>query len=573
MRKQPLEFPPAFYREPGLVYYQPDPGCYSHKKQPQVSVAESSLPKYLKRGKSIIPREECHADLEEKVPFSFKILEERLPKGYRPPAIGEYDGSKDLEDHLRKFRNAALLHQYNDVVKCRVFLNTLSGFAQNWFDGLPHGSITCFSDFKIAFLRHFMISRKYQKTCHCLFALKQGSAKPLRSYIKRFNQVAQDVPLATSEILMSAFSHGLTEGEFFRDLIRNPVKNFDEMLEKAASYINVEEAQTARRKADKLPPPTNRLERRAPQLPAQPLSRGREARPTSPPLPRLSAEPADCVHFARDSRRVAELGLPPPELAPQVQRMIEERRNLAGQAGRPRVDQGGPKMSQQGHTGEPGEAREAENRGNVVIRDIGIISGGPIDGDSGRARKSHERRLEIHAVGCSREQAAGPVISFGPQDLEGLELPHDDTLIIKVVIANSRVVRVFVDIDSFVNVLFRSAFEELQIDSSELQLVATSLYGFTGNEVRPMGQIKLVISLGSEPLVSTRRSTFIVVDSPSSYNVILGRPTLNEFRAAVSTFHQKIKFPVGEQVGEVRGEQWVSQRCYLDMVKIEARKA
>ncbi|XP_042401304.1 uncharacterized protein LOC121991360 [Zingiber officinale] len=113
------------------------------------------------------------------------------------------------------------------------------------FDGLPHGSIPCFADFKYVFLRHFANSRKYQKIDHCLFALKQGSAEPLRSYIKRFNQVAQDVPSTTSEILMSVFSHGLTKGEFFKDLIRNPVKNFDEMLEKAASYINVEEAQAA----------------------------------------------------------------------------------------------------------------------------------------------------------------------------------------------------------------------------------------------------------------------------------------------------------------------------------------
>ncbi|XP_042391838.1 uncharacterized protein LOC121982877 [Zingiber officinale] len=142
-------------------------------------------------------------------------------------------------------KDAALLHQYSDAVKCRVFLNTLFGSAQKWFDGLPHGSITCFSDFKIVFLCYFASSRKYQKTDHCLFALKQGSAEPLRSYIKRFNQVVQDVPSPTSEILMSVFSHGLTEGEFFRDLIRNPIRNFDEMLEKAASYINVEEVQVA----------------------------------------------------------------------------------------------------------------------------------------------------------------------------------------------------------------------------------------------------------------------------------------------------------------------------------------
>ncbi|XP_042405085.1 uncharacterized protein LOC121995404 [Zingiber officinale] len=155
--------------------------------------------------------------------------------------------------------------RYNDAIKCSLFLNTLSGLTQKWFDGLPNGPITYFHDFKTVFLRHFVSSRKYQKIDHCLFALKQGSAEPLRSYIKRFNQVAQDVPSVTSKILMSSFSHGLVEGEFFRDLIRDLVKNFDEMLGKAASYINVEEAQVARRKADKVPTSTNKLEKRPPQ--------------------------------------------------------------------------------------------------------------------------------------------------------------------------------------------------------------------------------------------------------------------------------------------------------------------
>ncbi|XP_042387656.1 uncharacterized protein LOC121979736 [Zingiber officinale] len=144
--------------------------------------------------------------------------------------------------------------------------------------------------------------------------------------------------------------------------------------------------------------------------------------------------------------------------------------------------------------------REAENRDNAAVREIGMISGGPPDGDSGRACKSHVRRLEVHTVGCSKEQASGPVISFGPADLEGLELPHDDALIIKAIITNSRVARVFMDTGSSVNILFRTAFEEMQIDATELQPVATSLYGFIGNEVKPMSQIKLAISLGTEPL-------------------------------------------------------------------------
>ncbi|XP_042432621.1 uncharacterized protein LOC122019188 [Zingiber officinale] len=234
-------------------------------------MAESSLLRDLRNGKALIIPEVFPEDLDERVPFSARILNEKLPKGYRAPSIGEYDGSKDPEDHLRKFKNAALLHQYSDAIKCRVFLNTLAGSTLKWFDGLPQGSITCFLDFKTAFLRRFANSKKYQKTDHCLFALKQGPTDPLRSYINHFNQVAQDVPTATSEILMSAFSHGLGEGEFFKDLIKNLTRNFDEMVKKVACYIKVEEAQAARREAERPPSFVNKQERRVPQLAPQPL--------------------------------------------------------------------------------------------------------------------------------------------------------------------------------------------------------------------------------------------------------------------------------------------------------------
>ena len=62
--------------------------------------------------------------------FLEAILKDPLPKHYVPPAIGEYNGTTDPDDHLDKFDNTATLHQYTDGVKCRVFLTTLSGSAQ-----------------------------------------------------------------------------------------------------------------------------------------------------------------------------------------------------------------------------------------------------------------------------------------------------------------------------------------------------------------------------------------------------------------------------------------------------------
>ena len=51
-------------------------------------------------------------------------------------------------------------------------------------------------------------------------------------------------------------------------------------------------------------------------------------------------------------------------------------------------------------------------------------------------------------------------------------------------------------------------------------------------------------------------------DCPSSYNVIIGRPTLNRWKVATSTYCLKVKFPIDNGVGEVRGDQILAKECY-----------
>lgn len=52
---------------------------------------------------------------------------------------------------------------------------------------------------------------------------------------------------------------------------------------------------------------------------------------------------------------------------------------------------------------------------------------------------------------------AGPVLRFGPQDLEGVITPHNDALVIRATVTYYEVAQVFVDSGSSVNVLFLAA--------------------------------------------------------------------------------------------------------------------
>ncbi|GFY91031.1 hypothetical protein Acr_07g0012270 [Actinidia rufa] len=79
----------------------------------------------------------------------------------------------------------------------------------------------------------------------------------------------------------------------------------------------------------------------------------------------------------------------------------------------------------------------------------------------------------------------------------------------------------------------------------------TPLIGFRRKYDTPLGWINLPITLGTEPHQTTVWQDFIVVDCPSPYNAILGRPTLGGIKAITSTYHLK---NMGDDTEVLRGE-------------------
>ncbi|KAL0402714.1 UNVERIFIED_CONTAM: hypothetical protein Slati_4301300 [Sesamum latifolium] len=151
--------------------------------------------------------------------------------------------------HLSRFENAALLHRYTDGIKCHVFAITFARAAQQCFNQLPVGAIGSFKNSDLFFLHQFASNRKLRKTELSLFAVRQKDNEPLKEYLQRFNAAALEVPSATQEVKASAFSQGLLDGDFFKSLAKKPVSKFDALLDRAAKYINMEDAQAAKKES------------------------------------------------------------------------------------------------------------------------------------------------------------------------------------------------------------------------------------------------------------------------------------------------------------------------------------
>ncbi|KAL0361728.1 UNVERIFIED_CONTAM: hypothetical protein Sradi_3857300 [Sesamum radiatum] len=107
----------------------------------------------------------------------------------------------------------------------------------------------------------------------------------------------------------------------------------------------------------------------------------------------------------------------------------------------------------------------------------------------------------------------------------------------------------------------------MQLGNVSLEAVDTSLYGFAGEVVHPRSMILLPLTLETSPLRKTCLLKFLVVDIPLAYNVILGRPTLNAFRAIISTYHMKMKFLVVGGVGEAQADALQTRKCYVEAIK------
>ena len=206
------------------------------------------------------------------------------------------------------------------------------------------------------------------------------------------------------------------------------------------------------------------------------------------------------------------------------------------------------------------------------LGEIHVISGGfEGGGESNSAKKAHLRSIRsgetIEVQTVSKLPRLDTTITFSDFDMEGYQHPHDDSLVIKAIVANKTIYRVLVDNGSSTDIIFTSTFDKMGIGREKLEPVNACLHEFLGERVLPLGSVQLVLTLGDPPCQATTTMRFLIVDAPSAYNMLLGKPFLNAIRAIPSAYHMVIKFRTANGVGMVRGNQHIARECYSASMK------
>ena len=94
----------------------------------------------------------------------------------------------------------------------------------------------------------------------------------------------------------------------------------------------------------------------------------------------------------------------------------------------------------------------------------------------------------------------------------------------------------------------------MKLDKRRIRPFTSPLVSFIGDRIFPRGIITLIVIASTYPAQVTKEIDFFIVDYPSTYNIILGRPALNRLKAATSTYSLRVKFPTAYRVGEIRGD-------------------
>ncbi|GFZ19296.1 hypothetical protein Acr_28g0000010, partial [Actinidia rufa] len=444
-------------------------------------------------------------------PFTERILRARISSKFKLPAqLGMYEGKTDPMDHLDSYKSLMSLQGCSDEVMCKAFSATLKGPARSWFRKLSPGTIDSFGDLSRLFVANFMSCRNRQKNASHLFTIHQKENESLKEFVKRFNQAILEVEDPSDKVIIMAMMERLRPGPLFDSLSKNVPETLSALQSKADKYIAAEELAEAKHRR-----------------------RGKDDHKRKEP----------------DTRRA--------DYREETRYKRPDRDPKHSNNRRPRTPPRCPELSYH-HSTPLSPKRYGDNRptaGNIQTIHGGFGSGGCSTSSRKKHARSAFRSIEEEVYNlfspCVGDQ---PPITFGSDDLRGLHLPHDDALVISAVIANFNVQRILIDSGSSADILFISAFEKMKFGLDKLHPFHSPLIGFGGNTTQPLGWINLPITLGTEPHQTTVWQDFIVVDCPSPYNAILGRPTLGGIKAITSTYHLKMKFPTLTGIGEKAGD-------------------
>ncbi|GFY86367.1 hypothetical protein Acr_05g0000060 [Actinidia rufa] len=432
------------------------------------------------------------------------------PEKFVPPRFTLYDGKSDPRSHVSHVRQMMALWNHMDALMCRVFPSSLGDLGLKWFDGLPPGSIENFYQLTESFVARFVINTKAPKAVSSLLTLKKGSNESIRNYSKRYGKTYNEIEECSEEMAVASYKLGLTPGDrLWENLTLDPPTGLRDLMSRAEMFARLEDDV---RESEKAEGKLGRVE----------ASVKRRKDGSNPYETRARALKAFLEQLVHDGH---------------LKEFVDNEKTRA-EAAEAEADRRPDRVKE-----ETEEAADEEDE-NLPLGTIHMI-GGPNDPSLESKIRSEIRMIkQMHEVLSVQSQTKKiKTIELERDcvtlaDLERVQHPHSDPLVVQLRIGGYDVRRILVDTGSSVEVMYYDLFKQLKIPQDQLKPSRAPLVGFNAQAHWPLGTVSLKTRAGSQELMTE----FVVVDIPSPYNAIVGRDWLHRMKGVASTLHQAIQF-------------------------------
>ncbi|KAL4650239.1 hypothetical protein ACB092_01G073000 [Castanea dentata] len=137
--------------------------------------------------------------------------------------------------------------------------------------------------------------------------------------------------------------------------------------------------------------------------------------------------------------------------------------------------------------------------------------------------------------------ACSPDLTFTDEDLLIGPKPHNRPLYVSGYVREQKIDRILIDGGSAINILSKMTMRRLGLAMEELSHSRLVIQGFNQGGQRAIGMIHLELIIGE----LTSNVLFHVIDSKTTYNMLLGRPWIHGNGIVLSTLHQCLKYLQG----------------------------
>uniref|UniRef100_A0A2N9HY76 Uncharacterized protein n=1 Tax=Fagus sylvatica TaxID=28930 RepID=A0A2N9HY76_FAGSY len=379
------------------------------------------------------------------------------------------------------------------------------------------------------FTARFITNTRKPKEIDSLLALTMKVEETLKSYSTRYWEVYNDIDACDEDIVVKTFRFGLHEDSKLRkSFTKRPPVSMAELMTRLEEHIRVEDDPKSLAKTAEVAP---LVDRKA----TQPEPRGESRRARRAKSSAGMSGPGVCLAVYTTFKEPIYRLLPLIKDKPYFEWPSKLPGDLATRETKPYCNY----HRERGHLTEHCRAYRGEMRRAAHLREVFQVQDSPQMAPTPLRKESVEE------------------IVFNNQDLEGVQLPHSDALVITLRIGEFDVKRVLIDPGSSVEIMYESLFRGLGLGKKDLSRTEGPLSGFSGETVIPSGKVTINVRAGT---VSSP-TEFFVLNTFSPYNAILGRPWLHRMGVVPSTLHQRLRFLTPQGIMEIMGDQLAAKQC------------